>query len=288
MKTQSDSQHRQLPDHTFQYWVIELLAFWEGEVSTPQLIEHLRISRQQASKYLNEYKLAHPANLTYCNKRKRYLPTPHFQAGYICGEAHEYLEWIAGYRKVPDNQGHLTLPFVRLQAPTRHIAPDIMRPLIQAVRYNQRVEVDYRSVSRPDSEGRIIVPHTFVCTGLRWHVRAWCEKNRDFRDFVLSRFAGQAELLGPSDISAQDDHAWNEMVTAVLKPDPRLSTEKRAAIEYDYGMHDGILKITTRAALMHYQLQELRVNVKMIDGSPEAQQLILVNFDEIRRWLFSA
>jgi hypothetical protein len=29
------------------------------------------------------------------------------------------------------------------------------------------------------------------------------------------------------------------------------------------------------------------VNIKMLDGNPEAQQLILVNLDEIRPWLFS-
>lgn len=30
---------------------------------------------------------------------------------------------------------------------------------------------------------------------MRWHVRAYCEKNGDYRDFVLSRFRGEPELM---------------------------------------------------------------------------------------------
>src|SRR5690625_5587511 len=71
-----------------------------------------------------------------------------------------------------------------------------MRGLVTAIRTQQRLEVDYVSLSNPNRQGRIIVPHTFVSTGLRWHLRAWCEKSQSYRDFVLSRFRGEPELLG--------------------------------------------------------------------------------------------
>lgn len=36
-----------------------------------------------------------------------------------------------------------------------------------------------------------------VYDGIRWHVRAYCEKRRDYLDFVMSRFRGTPELLMP-------------------------------------------------------------------------------------------
>lgn len=47
-------------------------------------------------------------------------------------------------------------------------------------------------------EIRLIAPHTLIYTGMRWHVRACCEKNRQYRDFVLSRLRGVPELLDKS------------------------------------------------------------------------------------------
>jgi len=45
---------------------------------------------------------------------------------------------------------------------------------------------------------RLIEPHTLVYTGMRWHARAYCEKNGQYRDFVLSRLHGQPDLLDAS------------------------------------------------------------------------------------------
>lgn len=46
--------------------------------------------------------------------------------------------------------------------------------------------------------------------------------------------------------------------------------------------HYEILKIETRAALAHYVLKELLTNAKILDGKPEAQQLMLSNIEEIK------
>jgi len=65
---------------------------------------------------------------------------------------------------------------------------DILRALVQAARYGQKIDMGYVSMTSLDEESRIITPHTLVFTPLRWHVRAYYEKNRDYRDFVLIRF----------------------------------------------------------------------------------------------------
>jgi predicted DNA-binding transcriptional regulator YafY len=125
-----------------------------------------------------------------------------------------------------------------------------------------------------------------VNTGLRWHLRAWCEKSSEYRDFVLSRFRGEPELLEKSHHTAAQDSAWNTQVTLILQPDPRLSPAKREVLENDYQMQNGYLHITTKGCLVNYLLREMQINTKMLDGTPEAQQLVLVNQVDIKPWLF--
>jgi len=272
-----------------QFWLIELLAWWEGEVCTRHLCEFFQISRQQASKYLKSYQERHPGHLRYSQSHKRYVPDLGFAPTRISRDVNEYLNWLTGIRanRLPADS-LLALPHFAITPPPRQVSNLVMRALIKAVRQQYRLEVDYQSVSSADPDGRIIVPHTFVNAGTRWHLRAWCEKNRDYRDFVLSRFRGAPELLGPSEQGQEQDRAWNTRVNIILRPDPRLSPTQQAILEQDYGMENGQLTLTTRAPLVQYLLQEMQISVKILDGSPEAQQLVVANQDELKPWLFNS
>ena len=114
-----------------------------------------------------------------------------------------------------------------IAAPLREVPASLLRPIIRAMAESRRIDVDYVSLNNPDREGRIIVPHTLVWTGYRWHVRAWCEKNRDYRDFVLSRFRGDADLMDASDHTEADDQAWHTHVTLEITPDNRLTPDQQ-------------------------------------------------------------
>ncbi|WP_445397850.1 helix-turn-helix transcriptional regulator [Zobellella sp. An-6] len=269
------------------YWLIELIAYWEGRLTANHLQQFFGLSRQQASKDINQYLQEQPGNLAYCASRKGHLPTPTFKPAFISDDVAEYLNWMTGQRAhaMPFDPGY-RLEHAILAPPPRNVAPGVIRPLIQALRQGQRLEVDYGAVSKPDRDGRIIVPIRFVNTGRRWHLRAWCEKAQGYRDFVLSRFHGEPTQEGPQRSPLPDDTAWDTEITLVLKPDPRLSPEQQAALAYDYDMTDGELHLTTRAALAQYLLNEMQVGVKMLDGNPAAQQLILANHDEVKAWLF--
>lgn len=175
-----------------------------------------------------------------------------------------------------------------LLPPARDLRPEVLRPVLQACRENKRVEIRYASLSNPVAEYRVIQPHTVVHTGYRWHVRAWCEKNRDFRDFVLSRIDDQPELVMDADHNTADDVAWNTRVEVVLMPDPRLTPAQRDLIARDYGMVRKRLRIETRAALASYVLQYLRVDTPGGTRSPESQQIVVANIDEITPWLMPA
>ena len=162
----------------------------------------------------------------------------------------------------------------------------LVRPIVSAARQQKRLEVDYVSIHAPDREGRVIVPHTLVHTGLRWHVRAWCEKNLGYRDFVLSRFRGEAEIMDASEHGYEQDTDWREKVTIRITPDSRLSKAQQEVVAQDYGMKKNVLEIETRGALVQYALQALRIDTSIVQMKPEAQQIMVENLESLQTHLF--
>ena len=279
-------------DLLLRYRFIEIISLWEGRLNTGHLCRTFGIGRQQASKDISVYRRSiAPGNLEYDKYEKSYRPTATCESRVTRGTADEYLHLMARNEQLMGVFESLPLAVhnvEQLHLPVRDVAPEVLRPLLQAARQQRRLEVDYVSLQQPDREGRIIVPHTLVHTGARWHVRAWCEKNRDYRDFVLSRFRGEAELLDASGHSADEDQRWQENVEIVIVADPRLSPAQRGVVERDYAMQDGALRLQTRSTLVEYLLRLLQLDVASEDENPLAQQIVLSNRDDLRPYLFSA
>lgn len=275
------------------YRLIEIIALWEGRLTTNHLCDTFGIGRQQASKDINNYlSEIGPGNLLLDRHIKGYVPAPEFKPQLTLGIADEYLHLLSRNNELSNTFEGLAIENANteiLSVPVRNIRPEVIRIIVRAARLRKRIEVDYVSVHNPNRDGRIIVPHTLVFTGLRWHVRAWCETRAEFRDFVLSRFRGTPEIEEDLDTphpGEEDDNAWNQRVTVKIKPDPRLRPEQRRVIARDYGMKNNVLSIRTRGALVHYALQQLQIDDKVLQGKPSAQQIVISNYNEIRQWLF--
>ena len=259
-------------------------------MTTGHLIQSFGISRQQASKDINTYITEHaPRNLTYDKQLKGYIPSKHFKPRFIDDSASAYLHLLyQNNERAPHIEG-LALAYAHtkvLEVPDRSIRPQILRPLLKACREGLRLETEYVSLANPEPEVRLIAPHTLVYTGMRWHVRAYCEKNGKYRDFVLSRLRGEPELLGKSDNPIGEDHVWQTAVDLVITPDQRLAAMQRAIIEADFGMLDGQLVIPSRQALVKYVLQRYQIDPKNLDPKPEAQQIVVKNLQELKPWLY--
>lgn len=267
---------------------IELLGYWEGLVNTTQLMQHFSVSRTQAQKYFKSYQADYPENLLYDNSLKGFKPSEKFTSHFISSDVNEYLDWLNNTGELTATIYNTRLIHASLSLPVRQVLPEVMRGLISAIKHQKRLEVDYVSLANPSGEGRIIQPHTFVKTGLRWHLRAFDEKHQQFRDFVLSRFRGQPEILDNATHNAALDIAWNSNIEMIFSPDSRLTAAQKNVIEQDYQMQNGKLVTMTRAALAQYLLQDMQVNIKFHDAIPEAQQLTLLNFNDIKQWLFNA
>ncbi|MBT6265669.1 MAG: WYL domain-containing protein [Halieaceae bacterium] len=277
-------------DLLLRYRFIECIALWEGRLTTRHLVETFGIGRQQASKDINTYnRTVAPDNLRYDKFLKGYEPNAAFKPTVTRGLAEEYLQLLANRSELHRTFSSVALPQGNtevLAPPIRPVSPELLRPLLQAAREQQRLEVDYASLNNPNREGRIIAPHTLVWTGTRWHVRGWCEKNQGFRDFVLSRFRGTPELLGPTTQCSDDDQDWHKTIEIILKPDPRLSEEQQDVVAKDFGMNQGQLCVIVRARLANYLLQLLNIHTGEALSDPKAQQVIIANRANITAWLF--
>ena len=276
-------------EQLLRYRYIELITLWEGRLTTRQLCETFGIGRQQANKDLTSYRRGLTrGDLVYDAVAKYYSPSEDFAPTLTQGLASEYLQMAAQQSDVQQILGDLPVASANVEviaAPLREVPASLLRPIIRAMAESRRIDVDYVSLNNPDREGRIIVPHTLVWTGYRWHVRAWCEKNLDFRDFVLSRFRGDADLMDESDHREVNDQAWHTHVTLEITPDGRLTPDQQEVIAHDYGMTNGQLKLTVRAKLAPYLLQLLNLNVGKQLEDARAQQIVLANYDEISPWL---
>ena len=278
-------------DLALRYRLIETVAWWEGRLTTGHLIQSFGISRQQASKDINTYINEHaPKNLTYDKQIKGYVPSKVFKPLFIDDSASAYLHLLyQNNARAPHIEG-LALAYAHtkvLEVPDRSIKAEILRPLLKACREHLRLDIDYVSLNSPEPEGRTIAPHTLVYTGMRWHVRAYCEKNREYRDFVLSRLRGLPDMREDETENGIDgDEVWNTGVAVIIKPDGRLNKAQQAIIEVDFGMTDGQLVVPSRRALVMYVLQRYQIDPKNLNPNPDAQQIVVANLKELKPWLY--
>ncbi|MDO6694521.1 WYL domain-containing protein [Aliiglaciecola sp. 3_MG-2023] len=272
------------------YRLIEIVALWEGKLNAGHLTDYFGIGRQQASKDINEYRNnIGPDNLIYNSSLKGYEPSDNFAPKVTLGEADEYLQLIHRNSDLMNTFHDMTLGFDythNLPLPKYRVQPTVLRQVVKACRNKLRLEVDYRSVNAPDKAGRIIVPHSIVHSGMRWHVRGFCEKNQDYRDFVLTRFYGTPEVMGKSNQSIEQDTAWQTKVNVVFIPDQRLSDAQQEVVANDFGMTNQSLLIQVRGALVQYLLQMMRIDMNVIAADPRAQQVVIQNMDAVKQWLF--
>lgn len=273
-------------DLLLRYQLIEIIALWEGRLTTNHICHSFGIGRQQASKDINTYlrELA-PGNLVYDRHLKGYVPAPEFRPVVTQGQVSEYYDLLAHQHQLSDTFSDLQLELpgnTVVSGPVRRIDPATMRAVVAATRYHRQLKVRYVSLSRPEAAESILEPHSLVCTGNNWHVRAWCNANREFRDFALTRFHTAPEVLRQkAKRTAEQDEDWQRRVTLDIMPDQRLSEAQQRIIAGDFGMNKGVLQVESRAALAPYVLLQLGISLDNAHPDPLIQQVELANPDQL-------
>lgn len=276
-----------------QFHLIEVVAYWEGRVTTDHLMRAFGFSsRTTGGKVFREYQRRTGNNLTYAAHRKGYVPGYSFRFCFSHGDMGEYLNLMSRHATLnPSFAGvkDLPAPTEFVEAPHRAVAPEIVRQVVAATQKRSRLEVSYRSHTSPEGEERIIAPHTLVYTGQRWHARAWCEKHRDFRDFVLTRIDAGIEERDEAlpEAAPELDHRWNEQIEIILAPNPSLTLAQQRMVAMDYGIEsEGEIHIPVRKALAHYFLLSLNIFLESERFKAEEQPLVVINRNELKPFVF--
>jgi len=246
---------------------IERAVWWRGWVKRKSLQQLFGVSLAQASSDLQKYQELNPGALVYDLSRKRYeaaegmacqLHLPQLEDAIRCFLPSKYI----GQLPVSVQVEHEMVATVGL--PNRKGKDLVVRMVMQSLLNGQKLKLQYWSVSSGKSTWREIAPAGLGHDGYRWHARAWCYKNGDYRDFVLSRISA---VKLPEDISEAKgeplpaDEDWETFVTVKLKPNSELDENSRRAIELDYGIRkNGVLKLEVRRAMRNYLLEHMRVS----------------------------
>lgn len=263
---------------------IEFRLFWEGHVNRSDLMDQFGVSVNQASTDLNRYIGFAPENMVYDKSARTYVRGSSFKPQFLQPDASRYL---AQLRSVADgildrdDSWIANLPsFASAPTPVRGVNPVTLRSVVGAIRRSEEIEVKYQSLSNPEPRWRWIAPHAIAFDGFRWHTRAFCLTDENFKDFLLSRIL---ELRGSrdSEASAADDHDWHNEVTLEVGPHPDLSATQAKVIALDYGMRGGSAKIKVRRALLYYALRRLGLDTDPAARKPQDQQIVLLNKEAV-------
>lgn len=242
------------------------------------------ISMPQASSDLQKYQALAPKNIKYDKSMKFYYASSHFKPKIISPNADDFfsqLHLIAN-GVFPKNTSLLyTVPeFDVTPSPERSADMDTLRKILRAIKENKALEIEYQSMSQPNPAWRWITPFAFAHDGFRWHIRAYCDINQEFKDFIAGRILS---IKGerPNEIDFSRDILWHRHVIFKIAPHPGFSEGQKKAIELDYGMENGTAHIKVRAAFVFYLKKRLGLDKGHENKPSHEQHIVLVNHREI-------
>ncbi|MCD8561048.1 MAG: WYL domain-containing protein [Shewanella xiamenensis] len=232
---------------------IDFVLMFKGEARRTDLVERFNIAPSVATQDFARYKEIAPQNVIYDEKRKQHLKTASFISLFDFDVIRTLATLSQGFGDGFLRQG---FPTITCESPYRLNRPaiQVVAAISEGIYKASPLKITYHSLSSGKSV-REIVPHTLVDTGLRWHVRAFDRASYEFRDFVLSRIeSAKLHSNEPKEHEQQaKDKQWNRIVELELVPHPSINHKE--AIERDYQMEQGALKIDIRAALAGYLLR---------------------------------
>ncbi|MCF7731822.1 MAG: WYL domain-containing protein [Akkermansiaceae bacterium] len=265
-----------------QYWAarqrlrfIETCAWWKGIVNRNDLVEIFSISMAQASSDMQAYLDTNPTALAYNLRQKRY-------------EATAAMKWVITKPRLEEAAalflgGDIRAPWGSIgdpgdkgdavsviRMPTRDAKEIVERRAFLAIMNGYRIRMRYVCANSGKDEWRRVRPHALAHDGSRWHLRGWCERHDDYSDFALGRIA---EIEWTRDLMAlpRPDEEWDSFVTLKVRPHRSLGALQKQAVELDYGMTGGSLKIKVRKAMEGYLRAQLGLP---LDGGDESKQLL--------------
>lgn len=252
---------------------IDFKLYFLGELRRADVVDRFGIGPAAATRDIAQYKEIAPENLILDNVDKIYRLTDSFVPLFEHSPQRALTALSHGFGEVV---GDALKSMVRCEFPTELSQPkmSVLAPLTRAIYRGKAVKLIYTSVESGRTE-REIVPIALVNIGIRWHVRAFDRRRKEFRDFVITRMENP-RVLEKSSIGEEErvesDVQWNRIIELDLVPHPNHPRPEMVAM--DYAMPDGVLRVKVRAANVGYMLRMYMVDCSL-DHSLEGLEFAL-------------
>lgn len=257
--TESDLEQRYTYAQRQRLSYIDFKLFFTGSLTRAEIVSHFQLGVAAATRDINYYKQEAPNNVYYDHQQKCYFISDEFEPLF----AHDPRKTLIKLaNQISDGFDPINSVHFPIESPSPLNIPDIhvVAKLSQAILRHKPVSVIYTSLSS-GSKSRVIIPHSIVDNGLRWHVRAYDQASKSFRDFVLTRIMhikieNRSIQAGES---KSNDHQWDLVLPLQIVPHPK-NVKHPNAIELDFEMQNGLLEVNVRAAMAGYLLRRWNID----------------------------
>ena len=254
------------------------LAFY-GQVTRAELVKTFEYGLANGTRDLALYKELAPENMQLEQSSKTYFRTNKFKAIFEHSSIQALQSFSLG--NLPQELAHATsinINDVKCHQPNIEILSVITR----AICLKRSIKAKYVSLTTGETEKELI-PHSLINDGHRWHVRAYDKATTSFKDFNINRFISAlllATVIKDSEM-ADSDIEWHKMLDVDLIVHPKIQHKK--AIELEYNMQHGSVKLKLKAALLGYLFNQWRVDCSSDYSLPENKfHLALKNINNLR------
>lgn len=249
---------------------IERCAFWRGVVNRGNVMDVFGVSAAQCSADFTKYQQTNPAALIYQMRRKRYegavgmkcvLHEPRLEEAMAMflrpgGLAAPRFNLGADFRLSDTTRAQDQFAGAELRM--REASLNVQRLIFRAVVHGLRIPIQVANPQSGRTDAWTLRPHAFGHNGWRWHVRAWCEEAREYRDFSLSWIS---HVEWPTEIAPLPyrDDDWETWEELAVRPAGLLNAAQRQTVEMDFGMTGGRLLVKVRKAMREHTLARLQL-----------------------------
>lgn len=263
--------------------IIETLLLWEGVARNERVRELLGLHYVSISRLLSQYEALNSEGLTYSNAARGYIAGPAFKPLYTDGRVEEYQTLLA---KTPSDGRNV----VRTPVDFGGVHYRAFALLQRACREGVAVTAEHCSMRHPTPMSKTFFPLSLVEAGRRWHVRAYVVQANGlgvFRDLAFTRLRSikLTNDVRPEAASLEQDLAWSTLLDVRIVAHPLLSLEQKQVVRREYFSGTVARRVSVRAALLHYTLQDLRVATDAAQHRPPDYQLMVDNLAAIQQWL---
>ena len=259
---------------------LETVLYWEGEIDNQRIRELLGVQPVWASKLMAELVKRVGKHATKETSRSPLRLTPKALEKSKNRALDDYLRIVkaqcAGEEVVEDARLDLSI-----------VAPNVFVAIMQAIKKKNGLSIVYHSMNDPKGSERQIFPHAMVRAPRRWHVRAWCAKRREFRDFTLGRISSIVKIDEVAPYTRANDKEWNETVSFYVTAHPSLSPEQQAIIAAEYYPGASARRLIVRKCLAGYIIQDLRLATDINKETPPEFQLFVPDAQKLRAFFSS-